>query len=196
MLSSPAGVIRRSAAGVAIVLAATTAGACSSSGGSGGDPSASSSSAVTPSTSAASSSAAPATSSSVSAPKLTAADTKEIKNAYVTFFDSKTKVAKSEAVLQHGSVFRATLKTQAASPTAQGLSATVSKVQSQQPNVALVTFTLLSAGKAVLPDTPGYAVKEGGKWKVAAGSFCGLLKLQNSAPKECDDSTITAFPAG
>jgi hypothetical protein len=196
MLPSPAGVIRRSTAGVAIMLAAATATACGSSGGSGDGTSAGASSTVVPSSSAASTSSAPVASGTTPAPNLTAADIKAAKNAYVTFFDSKTKPAKSQALLQHGSVFKATLKTQAESPTAQGLSATVSKVVAYQPYVALVTFTLLSAGQAVLPDTPGYAVKDGGKWKVSAGSFCGLLKLQNAAPKECDDPTITAFPTG
>jgi hypothetical protein len=37
-------------------------------------------------------------------------------------------------------------------------------------------------------------VKEGGKWKVSAGTFCQLLTLQNAAPKQCSDSSITAFP--
>jgi hypothetical protein len=66
----------------------------------------------------------------------------------------------------------------------------------QSAVVAVATFNLMSAGQTVLTNTPGYAVKDAGKWKVAAGTYCGLLKLQNSAPKQCDDATITAFPSG
>jgi hypothetical protein len=198
MIPSPAGVIRRGAAGGAIVLAAALAAGCSSSGG-GGSSSDSvapqSSSTAAPSATPSSSTPAPA-SSSVVAASLGAADVKAVKKAFVSFFNSDTDLAKAQALLQHGDVFKAALKAQSKSPQAQGLSVTVSKVVAQSKVVAVATFTLFSAGKAVLPDTPGYAVKDNGTWKIAAGTFCGLLKLQNAAPKECDDPAITAFPTG
>jgi hypothetical protein len=193
MLSSPAGVIRRGAAGVAILLAAGLAAACSSSGGTP-NTSAPQSSSAPGSGQTTVSTAAPVTSTSAPPPVLTAADTKEIKKAYVSFFKSGTTATKSATLLQHGSMFIDSLKTQAKSPAAQGLSVTVSKVVSLQRSVAVATFTLLSAGKPVLANTTGYAVKEGGRWKVSAGTLCQLLKLQNAAPKQCDDATVTAFP--
>ena len=199
MLTSPAGVIRRRAAGAAIVLAAALLAGCSSSGSGGGgssDTAAPSTSTAPTSAAAASTTPAAASSTAAAAPALSAAEVKAIKKAYVTFFNSKTKLSVSAAFLQHGNQFMDALVAQSKNPAAKGLSVTVSKVVPQSAVVAVATFNLVSAGQTVLTDTPGYAVKDGGKWKVAAGTFCGLLKLQNSAPKLCDQASITAFPSG
>jgi hypothetical protein len=205
VISALARLTRRGAAGVALLLAATLVGGCSSSGsGQTSDSSAPAtpgSSTAPPATSTPSTSkavartSAPATPTSAAPPALGAAAVRQIKNAYVTFFDSKTDPVESEKVLQHGDVFKAVLLAQSKTPTAQGLSVTVAKVVPQSAAVAVATFTLISAGQKVLVDTPGYAVREGGTWKVAATTFCGLLKLQSSAPKQCNDAKITAFPS-
>lgn len=183
MIQLPAAVVRSGAtrfAGPAVLLTALVVSGCGSSGG-GNKTSA------PPSSAPASSAPAGGTAD--------AASTTAITKAYVIFFNSTTKLAASETVLQHGAVFKATLATQAKSPAAKGLSATVSKVVLQSPNLATVTFSLLSSGKALLANTPGYAVKEGATWKVAAGTFCALLTLQGGAPKACDDTSITALPS-
>jgi hypothetical protein len=117
-----------------------------------------------------------------------------VSGAYATFFNPKTSAAGSEAVLQHGASFRKTLAEQASTAQSQNVSATVSKVSRTGPNVAAVTFTLLSGGSPLLTDTPGFAVREGGAWKVAAQTFCGLLQLQGGAPAACNDTSITALP--
>jgi hypothetical protein len=37
-------------------------------------------------------------------------------------------------------------------------------------------------------------VRENGKWKVAAQTFCTLLVLEGTAPPACKDPAITALP--
>jgi len=96
----------------------------------------------------------------------------------VKFFDPKTPVATSISLLQDGSAFRAALEAQAKGSLAQGAAAEVSKVSLRSPNTAKVVFSILVNGKALLTDQPGYAVHDGGTWKVAAQTFCGLLTLQ------------------
>jgi hypothetical protein len=98
------------------------------------------------------------------------------------------------SVLQHGTKFRAALQAESKSPSAQNITAAVSAVQMQSADVALVTFTLKQNGSPLLPNTHGYAVREGGKWKVAAQTFCSLLQLQGTAPSICSDKSITALP--
>jgi hypothetical protein len=51
-----------------------------------------------------------------------------------------------------------------------------------------------SNGKPALPGASGLAVRQGGKWKVAAQTFCQLLTLQGDAPHACNDPKITAVP--
>jgi hypothetical protein len=100
-------------------------------------------------------------------------------------------------VLQHGDQLKAALVKNANSPDARGLTAQVTRVAGDpgNPNVAKTTFTLVSGGKPLLPGATGYAVKEGGTWKVAATTFCQLLSLQQAAPAQCHDASITAFPS-
>lgn len=183
---------RRGLAGIAVLLALATAG-CGSSGGAPASPSG-------PATHQHSSPAGKTHSSGKTAPPLHAADVAQIKHAYETFFDGKTPVSTSETLLQNGAKLRATLVAQAKTPTAKALSAKVTKVSrapgNSNPDVAQAMFILLQNGKQLLPATPGYAVLDHGKWKVSAGTFCQLLQLQGSAPKECSQAAITAFPTG
>jgi hypothetical protein len=99
------------------------------------------------------------------------------------------------AVLQHGTKFRKTLIAESHSPNAQNVSAKVSASSAQSANVAKVTFTLLSGGSPLLPNASGFAVREDGKWKVAAQTFCGLLTAEGSAPPLCQNAAITALPS-
>jgi hypothetical protein len=203
-MQSPAGVARTGMtrfAGCTALLTALTLAGCSSSGGSSSPPSSAAPASSAAASSAPASSPAVSSSAAVSAPAQSGGATADgstttaVRTAYVTFFNSKTALATSQTFLQHGAVFKAALATQAKSPAAKGLSATVSKVVLQSPDLANVTFTLLGSGKPLLPDTPGYAVKEDGSWKVAAGTFCALLTLESAAPKACSDSAITALPS-
>lgn len=115
-----------------------------------------------------------------------------VAKAYAEFFSYQSSVAASERYLQHGPVFAATLAAEGKTGM-QHVQARVTKVTMVSPNVAAVTFSLLSGSKPLLPASPGNAVREGGTWKVAAKTFCGLLKLQNQAPKACNDPHTTAL---
>jgi hypothetical protein len=122
------------------------------------------------------------------------ATTKAITSAFKIFFDTDTSLDASVAVLQHGATFRKALDAESNSPAAKDITATVSKIKLQSGNVAVVTFTIFSGTVKLLPNTHGYAVREGGKWKVAAQTFCALLQLEGTAPPACKDSSITALP--
>lgn len=178
--------LRRAVRGAALVAALLLAG-CSSSG-SGAHKSASSS----PS----SSSTSPVTSSpapSASGTPADAATRKAVADAYAAFFGYKSTLAQSQAALQHGAAFHQTLVEQGKSSLADKSTATVSSVR-VAGNVAYVTFTISENGQPLLSNTPGYAVRENGTWKVAAKTFCSLLTLQGSAPAACSDPSITALP--
>lgn len=123
-----------------------------------------------------------------------AATVSAIDHAYAAFFGSKSTLAQSQAVLQHGDKFTKTLAKEGTSSYAQNSSAKIDSVQLIQPNVAAVTFTVTAGGDVVLGKAPGYAVKTGDTWQVAAQTFCGLLDLQHDAPDACDDPTVTALP--
>jgi hypothetical protein len=180
---------RRAAAVLIGALLALAATACSSSAGKAGSSSSSSQPVAT--STAASTSAAVSTPSS---PQLTAADIAAITKAYTTFFNTNSPLAASMAVLQDGPAFKDALVQQAKSPAAQGTTATVSKVTAQTANTAVVTFTIIIKGSPVLKDTPGFAVREKGAWKVAGGTFCGLLTLNGGAPPVCKTAAATSLP--
>jgi hypothetical protein len=122
------------------------------------------------------------------------ATTRAITSSFKIFFDTNTSLDDSVAVLQHGPTFRKTLDAESNSPAAKDITAIVSKVKVQSANVAMVTFTIKTGAQDLLPNTHGYAVREGGKWKVAAQTFCSLLTLEGTAPPACKDSSITALP--
>lgn len=117
-----------------------------------------------------------------------------VTKAYAEFFGYKTPASVAEKYLQHGSVFAKTLAAQAEQGLQQRLTARVTKVSMLSPDTAAVTFTLLGNGKPLLPNASGNAVREGGTWKVAAKTFCGLLQLQSTPPKACSDPRVTALP--
>jgi hypothetical protein len=179
---------------VPAVLAIAVAAAVALAGCSGSAANKGTSSSTTGSKPATGSGSSPNSSPSGSGAPADAATKAAVSGAYATFFNPKTSAARSEAVLQHGASFRKTLAEQASTAQSQNVSATVSKVSRTGPNVAAVTFTLLSGGSPLLTDTPGFAVREGGAWKVAAQTFCGLLQLQGGAPAACNDTSITALP--
>jgi hypothetical protein len=167
---------RRTVLGAGLVVATALAG-CSSSGNGGNTTSPGG-----PTSSAGGTSANSAT-------------TKAITKAYRLFFDSTGPTKQGVANLQHGAKFRATIIDESSSSYGkQKTSATVSKVQLVEPKVARVTFTIKVAGQALLPNSQGYAVREGGRWKVADKTFCGLLTAEGTAPALCKQKSITALP--
>jgi hypothetical protein len=128
-------------------------------------------------------------------PPADATTTAAVRKAYAVVFSSKTSIAQSRDALQHGGVFVPTLREQANTPHGQQSSASVSSVHLASPNVADVRFSITSNGITALTDVAGKAVREGGRWTVAAATFCQLLDLEGSAPKACDDPKVTALPS-
>jgi ABC-type glycerol-3-phosphate transport system substrate-binding protein len=118
----------------------------------------------------------------------------DVTTAFSAFFNSNTTPAQSELALQHGTEFRDTLAKESTGSNSQDSGVKVTGVSLSGKDVAAVTFTLLQAGKTLLPNVQGFAVREDGTWKVAAQTFCNLLKLEGTAPAVCDDTSITALP--
>ena len=117
-----------------------------------------------------------------------------IGKAYAAVFGTKSTLAESVASLQNGSALKAIVVAESKKPAAKGSGARVTAVSLRSSNVAKVTFTIYSQGTPALPNARGFAVQQGGKWKVAAQTFCSLLSLQGSTPKPCTDPKITALP--
>lgn len=160
--------------GPALVGAAVLLGACSSSSGAG-----------TPT--------APPHSSPAGSPA-DAATVTQVSAAYAALFGSSAPFAKSVASLQHGPAFAATIRSESKNSYAKKSAAKVTSVRMLNSNLAAVTFSISSGGKTLLPNATGDAVKENGTWKVAARTFCGLLRLEGTAPQACSDPKITALP--
>lgn len=122
------------------------------------------------------------------------ADLAAIARAYTTFFDAKTPLDRSEAVLQDGAAFASVLTASAQTQYADQASAQVSKVVVSSPDRATVTFSILLNGSPILPDQTGYAVRENGNWKVAGATFCALLTAEGKPPAICVTPAATALP--
>jgi hypothetical protein len=178
--------LRRAALGAGLVVAAALAGCSSSGNGASSSPAGATS--APGGTASTPGGGAPATAN--------AATTKAITNAYEVFFDSRTTNAAAVAALQHGAKFRAAVVRESKSNySKQRTTATVSAVRLQNPNIADVTFSIKVGGQTMLPNTHGFAVREDGKWKVAAQTFCNLLTLEGTAPATCKNASLTALPS-
>ncbi|WP_216899982.1 hypothetical protein [Nocardia alni] len=138
-------------------------------------------------------SSAPVTTTTTAAPAApTAAATnsndsavKEITHAFVAFFDGKTPPDQKVGLLENGSTFAPAIAAQAKSPMGAASTASVSAVKVADPAHAAVTYSILMNGSPALPNQNGAAVDVGGQWKVAAATYCGLLKMQGGAPAGC-----------
>jgi hypothetical protein len=119
-----------------------------------------------------------------------------VATAYRVLFSYRSTSQQSQDALQHGDRFAAVLDEQSENGYAENAAATVTSVRLVSPDVARVVFTISSGGSALLKDTPGVAVREGGTWKVAAQTFCALLGLEGAPPAACNDPSVTALPTG
>src|SRR3954447_2994113 len=182
--------VRRMAAWVAVLVAGGLLAACSTSGGTDtvGPDATGSSSQPPPSSSVPSVPSMPASPAAADA-----ATTQAVTAAFKKFFNSKTTPADSQVALQHGEAFKQTLEEQAKGSYSKDSGVNVASVTGSGP-VLNVTFTLTSGGAPLLSNVKGFAVQEDGHWKVAAATFCVLLKLEGSPPPACSDSSITALP--
>ena len=110
--------------------------------------------------------------------------TDQIKSAYTSFFSTKTSAAAHVALMENGAKFKAVIQQFLGNPLAKGVSATVSSVTLQGANKAKVVYSVKVAGVS-LPNETGYAVRQGGKWKVADSTLCGLVALTGTTPSAC-----------
>ena len=108
----------------------------------------------------------------------------QIKSAYTSFFSTKSSVDAHVALLEDGQKFKPVIKNFFSNPLASGVSATVSKVTLQGDDKAVVTYSVKVGGFALNNQT-GSAVRQGGKWKVADSTICGLVALAGSPPAAC-----------
>ena len=183
--SKPSDLGTRVVIAACLVALATCASACSNSPPTKTATSSAQTSKPEPSTSPAS----PSTQSS-----RVGGDASDITSVYQRFFNVKTPVAISTGLLQDGPAFASYLAAQAKSPASHGLRVTVSNVVVNSPNKATVTFSVLLNGSPVLANQTGYAVRQGGQWKVAGDTYCGLLAAQGAPPPMCSTPAATALP--
>ena len=177
------GTRRRAAAATVAGLAALTLVGCGSSSGSGSHGS-NTSGATTPPSSGAPSGGGSADAATVAA----------VKNAYEKFFSPDTPEGVSLGLLQNGPKFKSTIDQQAQGSMAGGASVKVSTVSLVSANTAKVSFTIYVNKQPMLQNQPGYAIKDGGTWKVSEYTFCSLLTLEGSPPAECKTPTATETP--
>jgi len=192
-VNGPRGTTRMTVTLVACGIGAALT-ACGSSGSSG-----SPSTAAPAAASAASTTPAPASSAPASAPASspsaagtagtagTAAAEKTIAANWTAFFNPKEPVAQRIALLEDGPKLAAAVMAQAKSTEAAESSSKVVSVAVLSASTAKVTYDILLNGTPVLKNQSGSAVLQGGTWKVADSSFCGLLALQGtkSLPAAC-----------
>jgi hypothetical protein len=109
----------------------------------------------------------------------------QIKANWASFFSPSTSASEKEALLQNGAQFSAVIKTATSNPLASQVSAKVNEVTITGPTTATVKYTVSLAGKPVLSNATGSAVKSGDTWLVGDVSFCQLLKLEGASAAAC-----------
>lgn len=137
-------------------------------------------------------------SSSTAAPSTSAgaaggAAASQITTTWEAFFSGKTPASRKVALLQNGQAFKDIIDNQAKSSFARAVSATVGSVN-VTGSTASVDYSILEAGNVVQPNQTGQAVKVGGTWLVADGSFCSLLSLEGTTPSACASSSGGSAP--
>ena len=109
----------------------------------------------------------------------------QIKAAYTGFFTTKTSLADHVALMENGAQFKPLIQSFLGMPLAKGVSATVSSVTMQGANKAKVVYTVKIQGLSLANQT-GYAVRQGGKWKVSDSTLCSLLaRAGGPTPPAC-----------
>ncbi|GAB0105021.1 hypothetical protein JMUB6875_39990 [Nocardia sp. JMUB6875] len=119
-------------------------------------------------------------------------EVKAVTSTFERFFDSSLPVDQKMALLENGQAFTETLEHQAHSAIAGGASANVSSVTGDGPGRAAVTFTIKKHGIPLLPNRHGIALEIDGTWKVAAATFCDLLRIEGGVPSACDAAPTSA----
>jgi len=178
------------AATLAALVASVVISGCSSSA------KAPAASTTPPATTAPPTSASPSASTSAAPAPADAATTAAVTKAYTTLFNTTANVAiaAKTAVLQDGPAFGPAILALSKSPLTKGLSVSVTGVSLLTATKAKVQFSLLMSGKVLLAGQSGYALLQGGTWKVAADTLCGLLSLQGTGVPPACTSPAAALP--
>ena len=98
-----------------------------------------------------------------------------------TVFNGKAPIPRRLALVQDGPQVAAFVQAQAKTSfgaAATGSTATVSSVTITSPSQATVHYQVLLLGTPLLKNQVGTAIYQGGIWKVAIASFCGLAYLE------------------
>jgi hypothetical protein len=116
-----------------------------------------------------------------------------VKVMWQTFFNGAVPIQRRLTLLQNSKQFAPFVKSEAKTSLGAlvlAASAKVSKVALSAPGKAAVAFAILLGGKPLAKNLSGTAVYVGGRWLVAASTFCGLLrkaygKKLHSLPAAC-----------
>jgi hypothetical protein len=116
-----------------------------------------------------------------------------VKTLWQTFFNGTVPIPRRLGLLQDSQRFASFVRSEAKTSLGAlvlAASGKVTKVAVTAPGRATVTFTILLGGKPIAKNLSGTAVYSGGRWLVAASSFCGLLhkaygKKLHTLPAAC-----------
>ncbi|MCU1463169.1 MAG: rane protein [Acidimicrobiales bacterium] len=111
----------------------------------------------------------------------------EITTDWETFFNEHTTVDQAVLLMENGEKHRAFRQMSVDKGQTKGTTAKVEKIEFEDANTAVVTFTLFLNGAPVLPHATGRAVRVNGKWLVSEEYNCSLEALGNNnvPPADC-----------
>lgn len=118
-----------------------------------------------------------------------------VTTSYIRFFNPTVAETDRLSLIQDGAAFSQAMDQQAKSAFAKAASVKVVKVTVNSAKRATVVYTILLSGSPVLSNQTGYAVNEGGKWKVAGQTFCELLAVEGPLPAVCKLVPATTLPS-
>jgi hypothetical protein len=139
----------------------------------------------------------PTPSSTAGTPTTTAPDSAEaakVRQVYTRFVDPAVPVSQKVALIQGGAVFLPAMQAASTSQYAKTVTIKITSITVNSANRATVVFNVLLSGSPVVTNQKGYAVQEGGQWKVAGITFCGLLAAQGPLPAACKSPAATSLP--
>jgi flagellar biosynthesis component FlhA len=113
---------------------------------------------------------------------------KQIRQNWKKFFSSKTDNETRMNLLQNGQKFKKSIQHFSSSKMAKDASVKVSKIQLNDNQKAMVTYTINLSGKPVLKNQDGKALYLSNSWKVSDETFCKLLSMSGTVPSACPQS--------
>ena len=111
-------------------------------------------------------------------------ETDQVKQAWTSFFSTKTSVTAHVALLQDGPRFKSVIADYLGNPLASGLNAKVKSVTLEGSNKAKVVYSI-AIGNTSLGEQTGYAYKQNGEWLVGYAGLCKLAALGGPTPAAC-----------